>query len=176
MALKRSLTVIEYAPDQLINIRKLERSGITREMIHVFCDQVYSEMKDSTYFSAHSLRISSMQSPLYDLGFDDWFYANLLIADDRFSFARVFGTIILYKGKKDITIKSFLNALIRKHRSIDILDLLDELEKIYGCNSVDKTDVIYKLHGTEVYYDGYLERLYANKDLYYRELDEAEEA
>lgn len=175
MELKRSLTVIEYAPDHLIHIRKLKQSGITREMIHAFCDQVCNKIEDNTYFSARSLRLSSFQSPLYDLGFDDWFYANLLIADERFSFSRMFGTIILYKGKKDVTIKSCLNALIQKHRSVDILDLMDELENAYGCNPMDKTDLIYKTQGTEVYYDRYLERFYANQDLYYRELDEAEE-
>ena len=167
--------MIEYAPDHLIHIRKLKQSGITREMIHAFCDQVCNKIEDNTYFSARSLRLSSFQSPLYDLGFDDWFYANLLIADERFSFSRMFGTIILYKGKKDVTIKSCLNALIQKHRSVDILDLMDELENAYGCNPMDKTDLIYKTQGTEVYYDRYLERFYANQDLYYRELDEAEE-
>ena len=175
LELKRSLTVIEYAPDQLIHIRKLEQSGITRETIHVFCNQVYNEIEDNTYFSAHSLRISCFQSPLYDLGFDDWFYANLLIADGRFSFSRMFGTIILYKGKENITIQSFLSALIRRHESIDVFDLMDELEKIYGCNRMDKKHIVYKPQRTGIYYDGYLERFYANQDLYYRELDEAEE-
>ena len=176
MSLKRSLTVIEYAPDQLIHIRKLEQSGITREMIHVFCDQVYNEIEDNTYFSAHSLKLSGFQSELYELGFDDWFYSNLLIADDRFSFTRAFGTIMMYKGKEDITIKSFLNALIQKYGSVDILDLLNELENVYGCNRMEKIDVVYKIRGTEIYYDDYLERFYARKDLYYRELEEAEEA
>ena len=176
MELKRSLTVIEYAPNQLIHIRKLEQSGITREMIHVFCDQVYNKIEDNTYFSAHSLKLSGFQSELYELGFDDWFYSNLLIADDRFSFTRAFGTIIMYKGKKDITIKSFLNALIQKYGSVDVLDLLNELENVYGCNRMEKIDVVYKIRGTEIYYDDYLERFYARKDLYYRELEEAEEA
>ena len=33
---------------------------------------------------------------------------------------------------------------------------------------------IYKIKDTEIYYDKYLDRLYANKGMYYRELDETE--
>ena len=176
MELKRNLAVIEYEPNKLINIRRLERLGVTQEAIRDFCDQVYDEVADESYFSAASLRQGGFQSELYDLGFGDWFYANLLISDERFSFGNMYGTIILYKGKKDITIKSFECALIQKHGVVDILDLKDELESVYGCKTVDKFDIVYKINGTEVYYDKYLERLYANENLYYNELEESEEA
>ena len=43
-------------------------------------------------------------------------------------------------------------------------------------NLSDKFDIVYKINGTEVYYDKYLERLYANENLYYNELEESEEA
>ena len=174
--LKRNRTVIEYEPNKLINIRKLERLGVTKKAIQDFCNQVYDEVADESYFSAASLRQGGFQSELYDLGFGDWFYANLLISDERFSFGNMYGTIILYKGKKDITIKSFECALIQKHGVVDVLDLKDELESVYGCKTVDKFDIVYKINGTEVYYDKYLERLYANENLYYNELEESEEA
>lgn len=176
MELKRNLAVIEYEPNKLINMRKLERLGVTKEAIQDFCDQVYDEVADESYFSAASLRQGGFQSELYDLGFGDWFYANLLISDERFSFGNMYGTIILYKGKKDITIKSFECALVQKHGVVDVLDIKDELESVYGCKSVDKSDIVYKINGTEVYYDKYLERLYANENLYYNELEESEEA
>lgn len=175
MELKRSLTVIEYAPDHIVNIRKLEQAGITKQMIYEYCDDVYDAVEDNTYFSAQSLRLSGFQSKLYDLGFEDWFYANLLIADNRFSFSNMFGAIILYKGTSNITIGSFTNALIRKCGSIDIIDLMAELTEKYGCGQIDKWDLIYKAQGAGAYYDSYLERFYANANLYYRELESVEE-
>lgn len=174
MELKRNLTVIEYEPDKLLNFRKLESAGITRENICEFCDSVYRFIPDGTYFSAHSLRLWGFKSHLYDLGFEDWFYANLLISDERFSFGNMFGTLVLYKGQEFITIKSFERTLIQAHESIDVLDLMNELESTYGCNNMEKTDLIYKVQGTEIYYDNYLERFYANENLYYRELDESD--
>ena len=175
MELKRSLTIIEYAPDQIINMRKLEQAGVTKQMIYEFCDDVYDAIEDNTYFSAQSLRLSGFQSKLYDLGFEDWFYANLLIADNRFSFSSMFGAIILYKGERNITIASLAYTLIQKHESVDVIDLITELTEKYGCNQVDKSDLIYKAQSTGAYYDKYLERFYANENLYYRELEDAEE-
>ena len=175
MALKRSLTIIEYAPDSIISMRKLEQFGITKGMIRAYCDEVYSTVEDNTYFSAQSLRLSGFQSDLYELGFDDWFYANLLISDGRFSFNSMFGTIILYKGETNISISSFVNTLIQQHDSMDAIDLIAELEKTYGGKSVEKSHIINKIQGTEIYYDHYLERFYANENMYYRELEEAAE-
>ena len=72
------------------------------------------------------------------------------------------------------TIKSFETDRIRAHGSIDIYDLMTELTDRFGCRISDRFDLIYKVQGTEIYYDKFLDRLYANADTYYRELDAAE--
>ena len=135
---------------------------------------MYEFVKDNTYFSAQSIKKAGFTSSLYDLGFSDWFYANLLISDDRFSYATMFGNLILYKGNKNITIKSFELNRIREHGCIDAYDLLNELTDNFGCKIAEKNEVIYKVQDTEVYYDWILDRLYANKDLYYDELEEGD--
>lgn len=170
--LKRSLQVVEFAPNQIIRINKLERSGVSRTMIQDFCDDVYDFVEDGQYFSAQSLRTAGFESDLYALGFEDLFYANLLISDDRFSFGTMFGNIIFYKGKSNITIKSFEMNLIQKNGCVDTLDLMSELTDKFGCRVSERTDVIYKVQDTEVYYDKILYRLYANKDIYYKEIEE----
>ena len=171
--LKRDYKIIEFAPHQIISSNKLERAGVTREELIEFCDQVYETVEDNEYFSAKSLRDAGFYSDLYELGFSDWFYGGILAADPRFSYGRVFSNIILFKGHTEITIKSFLVERIREHRSIDIYDLISEVENGYGCQVADKNDIIYKVQGTEVFYDPILGRFYANEELYYREIDEA---
>ena len=174
MELKRSLQVIEFEPNQIINFSKLEKSGITRDMIREFCDQVYEYVDDGQYFSAQSLRQTGFKSELYDLGFSDWFYANLFISDERFSYGTMFGNLILYKGRENITIKSFEMDRIREYGSVDVYDLMTELTEKYGCKVSERSDVIYKIQDTEVYYDRILDRLYANKNLYYDELEKGD--
>lgn len=172
--LKRNLEIIEFEPNRIINIRRLEKSGVSKDMLRDFCDEAYEYVPDGTYFSALSLRQDGFTSDLYDLGFSDWFYANLLFSDERLSHGQMFGSIILYKGQGDITIKSFITDRIREHGSIDTYDLVTELEERYGCRISDRLDLIYKVSGTEIYYDSILDRLYADEDTYYRELDETD--
>lgn len=170
--LKRDLRVVELEPNRIIQLRKLEQSGITREMLRSFCRKVYSFAVDGAYFTIQSLREEGFSSKLEEYGFSDWFYANLLLSDSRFSCSRVFGNIVFYKGSADVTIKSFLVSLIRAQGNVSVYELMSQLSHTYGCRVDDKWDLIYKVQNTEVYYDRILERLYANADLYYQELDE----
>lgn len=172
MELKRNLDVIEFEPARILNFRKLARAGITKEELRAFCDAVYEFVPDGAYFCAQSLKEDGFESELYDLGFSDWFYANLLLSDERFSNTHVFGNIILYKGNADITIQSFLVDRICDHGWIDTYDLMTELEEVFACRLNDKGDIVYRLNNTAIYHDKILDRLYANADLYYRDLEE----
>lgn len=169
--LKNNYEILEFEPNQIISFSKLEKSGITKEMFVAFCDAVYAVIEDGMYFSAKSLRLSGFNSELYDLGFSDWFYANVLCCDPRFSYCNMMGNIILYKGKEAISIKSFIQDQVKRASKIDIVDLMNDLNGGFGCNVSIKSDITQKIQGSEIFYDPILERLYANAELYYRELD-----
>lgn len=172
--MKNNLEILEFEPNQIITFRKLEAGGITKEDLKAFCDEVADFVEEGTYFSVQSIKRDGFVSDLFDLGFSDWFYASLLTSDDRFRNTRAFGNIILFKGDVRISIQSFEESLIREHGSIDVYDLMTEMEEIYGCRITDRLDLIYKVGGTDVYYDKYTDRLYANEGVYNRELDAAE--
>ena len=171
---QRRLQIIEYEPNKFINFRVLEREGITLEMIHDFCSEIYDSVEDGSYFTIHSLDETGVlpQYKLLDeLGFSEWFYSNILLSDRRFSHQKMFGNIVFYKGNIDITIRSLVLHLIHNYGCVDILDLMKDLKEHFGCVVADKSDILYKIQDTEVYYDNILERIYANKDIYYDELE-----
>lgn len=172
--LKREFQIVEYEQNRFIHIRRLEKSGVTRASIQAFCDAVWAYVPDGTYFNAASLRQDGFVSDLYDLGFSDWFYDCLLSADSRFSCCSVFGTIILCKGKTDVTIKDFESSLIRAAGEIDAYDLLTEMTAHYGCKITDRNDLVYKVRDTGIYYDRILDRFYENEAAFERDLDRAE--
>ena len=140
-----------------------------------FCEAVWAFAEDESYFSIQSLKQAGFDSPLFELGFSDWFYSNVLVADDRFSYSNAFGNMIFCKGDTDVTIRSFLVWLVRAEGSVDVFDLMTELTETYGCVVPEKWDIIYRFDNTDIYHDKYLDRLYANEELYYRELDETED-
>ena len=172
--LKNEMEIFEFEPNQIITFRKLESAGVTREDLQMFCDETADFVEEGTYFSVQSIKKAGFESELFDLGFSDWFYASLLTSDDRFSDTKAFGNILLYKGDKRITIQSFEESLILEHGSIDVYDLMTEMEETYGCRIPDRLDLIYKVGGTNVYYDKYMDRLYANTGIFNRELDATE--
>jgi len=172
MDLKRDLQLIEYEPDMAIHRRKLEAGGVDKEQFYEFCDTVYDFVEDGSYFSIQSIKADGFDSELFELGFSDWFYSNLLLSDSRLSFTYIFRNLVFYKGQESITIKSFLTDRVREYGKIDVLDLMTELNNRFGCNPEDKWDVTYKLDGTGIYRDPIQDCLYLSEDLYYQEMDE----
>ena len=156
--MKNNLEILEFEPNQIITFRKLAAAGITKDNLLAFCEEAADFVEDGAYFSVQSIKKDGFESELFDLGFSDWFYASLLTSDERFSYTKAFGNIILYKGEEHI----------------DVYDLMTEMEETYGCRNTDRLDIIYKVKGTDVYYDGFLDRLYANTGIFYRELDATE--
>ena len=138
MELKRSLDIIEFESGTILNFRKLEKAGITKADLQCFCDEVYDFVQADTYFSISSIKQEGFESELFDLGFSNCFYANLILADSRFSYTNAYGSIILYKGERVITIQSFFIDRVHKHGWIDVYDLMTELAERYDCKVDEK--------------------------------------
>lgn len=170
--LRRNLTVIEFEPNQLINFRKLEKAGVSRADIESFCEAVYDFVEDENYFTIQSIRQDGFNSAMFDLGFSDWFYTNLLLSDERLSNDRFFANIVFYKGARKLSVKTFLEDMIRQQGSVDLYDMVNDLKSRYCFVTVERGDIMTKLYSSDVYYDKYLDRYYANESLYLRELDE----
>jgi len=175
-SMKRSLQIIEFEPNQIINISRLEKSGVTRDMIREYCDSVYDYVGDGEYFTIQSIKQDGFVSELDDLGFSDWFYANLLISDDRLSYGNVFSNLVFCKGRAIVTRKTCLEECVNQYGSIDRFDLISELENRFGCrlSDSDTSNLQYILSDSKLFYDDYLDRFYMNQELYYREIDETE--
>ena len=170
--LRKNLQIIEYEPDQYINFRKLERGGLTKDMIREFCDAVYEAAEDGKFFTIYSLRQKGFENELFDFGFGDLFYGSLLLSDERFSFKKLWGTMILRKDKEEISAKNFLVEIIMRERKIDLYDLETLLCEEYGCITVDTYDCVQRSKDAEIFYDSELQIFYADQELYYNEIDE----
>lgn len=174
MRLKRELMVIEYEPRRIITLNRLERAGVTKEDLLSFCKAVYAFAPEGEYFSMQSLRRDGFEPKLFELGFSDWFYANLLLGDERFFFSVMYGNLLFRKDGEKQTVRGFLEERIGEHGSIDMFSLMTELEERYGCRIGSKEDIYKMLYDSPVYYDRFLDRLYASESLYDREVAETE--
>lgn len=167
--LKRDHQIFEYEPNKIITFGRLEECGVTKEMLREYCDKVYEFTEDEEYFSIQSLRKNGFTSELYDLELPDLFFANILFADDRFSFGKMMGTVIFFKGEKKVTKKTFIMDLICAHKCINICTLIGELEETFGIRNVDKAKILLLVEDTKVYYADLYEVLCADRETYEKE-------
>lgn len=175
-ALRQNYDFFLFDSNQAITMNRLSKLGITKDDITQFCDVVENFVNEQSYFTMHSLREMGFKSKLDELGFDDYFYANILAMDPRFAWQYVFGNIVLFSktNQNDDTIskKSFLLYALSKHDSVDVDDFIADFLEEYGMEIPSRYEINRAIAGTEFYYDSIMDKVYRNKDIYYSEFDD----
>lgn len=163
--------MIEFSPKKWINIRRLKTLGITVDSFEKYCNAVFNNYEKGEYFTITSLQLGGFKHEIDDLGFDNWFYASILINDkEHFSYQRIGKTRVLLCGKKGANLGNMLVWLLEKKQKIDIYDLKDLLEKQYGI-FLSKERIIEVIKSTGVlYYDIIMETVYIDYETYFEEI------
>lgn len=167
--IKHDMRIIEFEPYQYINIRRLEKLGFTKEKLREYGSQVLSYLVDDSYFTIQSIRNDGFTSELDGLGFGDLFYASLLKEDRRFSWQRVGNAVVLNPRGNSFTVHDFLVDYITNAESVNVDDFSSELREKFGIE-LDRSTIIEKVKGSDVYYDSIMEKLYADYSLYFEEV------
>ena len=167
--LKDNRTIIEFEPYQYINIRRLEKLGITKERLDRYCDEVAAWLTDERFFSIKSIHNDGFVSTLDELGFSDMFYNSLLREDNRFTYQRIGNQVVFNTKKERFARRDFVAWLVQEEESIDIDDFVTLLSERFGIIQ-DKHQVREQIKGSDVYFDSIMNKLYANYDLYYDEI------
>lgn len=153
--LRSRYDIIEFLPQQYINIRKLNKSGVTKKHLQAYCKAVAERYKVGEYFTTTSMLKEGFEHPLHNLGFDEWFYSSILFEDrDDFSAQRTGGTRIFLRGQPNVTLSGMLTWLLKKHRKINIKNLQQLLKNHYDVTvPMDKLKEI--ITTTDLYFDTY---------------------
>ncbi|OME46841.1 hypothetical protein BSK59_28775 [Paenibacillus odorifer] len=168
--LKSIYEIVEYLPSQYINIRRLTSAGISVKKLHEYCYCIYQLTERGEYFTVKSLRKKGFVHPLDDLGFEEWFYSSILTEDNkRFSYRRMGGSKVFFKGTQEVTLISFIEYLIGQEKSIDIYDLIELLKDTYGLTA-DRSRIISIINNGSMHYDSIMEKIYIDYDTYFEEV------
>lgn len=160
--------LLEYDKKKYINFSRFAELGITKDDFSDFCERVY-ELNLPEYFSLKQIKNTGLSHKLFDLGFDDWFYAKILAQNDKlYSSQQIGGRIILAKGNKNITWVTLLKDIISEN-GMDIYRLSDKLNSDFGMK-VDKNDILARIDDSDMYYDKIMEKLYRRYDDYFAEV------
>lgn len=167
--LKENLEIIEFEPYQYVNIRRLEKMGISKEKLYNYRDSVWSFLSSDDFFSVKSLIQDGFDHELHSLGFMDLFYATILKSDHRFTWQRVGNAVIFNPQRAQFSVHDFLVSYVETVKSINIDDMVRELNERFGIE-FDRGEIMNKVKGSSVYYDSIMETLYADYETYYEEI------
>lgn len=168
--LRAEYEIVEFSPLQYINIRRLNAVGVTTEHFENYCKAVSANYEKGVYFTVTSLRRDGFTHEMDDLGFEEWFYASVLLEDrERFSYQRIGGTRVFLRGRTGANLGDMLVWLLEKYQKIDFYDLKDLLENHYGI-VLPKEKLLTIIGGTELYYDTIMEAVYIDYDTYFEEI------
>ena len=96
--LSKEKPIVEYLPQQYVNERHLRALGITKDEFLDDC-RAADEFCGDEYVTILSLRKKGFSHSLDRFGFNEWFYASILMEDTRhFSGYRIGGTRIFRHG------------------------------------------------------------------------------
>lgn len=167
------MDILRFERDKYLNIRRLEKLGITKADLMDYCSKVFEEAPKNSVFTVHSLK-DKVDSTLNDLGFDDLFYGELLAVSGKFLYARCFGSFSFYKGTLDggLNKKNFCLETLKAYDSVELDDYIADCYEKYGIQISDRYDVLSAISGTEFYYDNIMQKIYRNKNVYYAEFDD----
>lgn len=169
--LKACYEIVEYLPLKYVNIRRLNRAEVDKNILVDYCNKVY-EAAGTRYFTIQSLRQSGFSHVLDELGFDEWFYASLLVEDkERFSCRRMGRNRLFRCINEDVCLTNFLEWLLylQEPLSLDIYELVELMKDNYYI-FIDQYKIIETIKGSSMYYDAITEKVYADYDIYFEEI------
>ena len=168
--LQQEREIVEFAPDQYINIRKLKQYGVTKEAIEDYCLLVSHFVRSGEFFTINSINSDGFYHSLNDLGFDENFYSSILREDQvHFSYQRLGGTCVFFNGKSKNIIADMLMWLISDTCKMDIYDLRDLLENRYSI-VLNKDKLLSIIRSTDMYYSKIMEAVYIDYETYFEEV------
>lgn len=168
--LKARREIVEYLPNQYINIRRLNANGVAISDLENYCTSVAALVHPGDYFTITSLQKDGFSHPLDETGFDNWFFASVLAEDHSHFFVRRMGkTKLFYRGHKMFSLLDFLRWLLEPTGKMDIFELYELLEQQYGL-LIDRSKILETIRTSDLYYDSIMEAAYIDYDTYFEEV------
>ena len=168
--------MFHLSPNAFISIQRLNKYGVTIEQLNSYYDSVYNFVDSSYFFSITTLLKHGHKHELYDLGFDDYFYAKLLLLDKRGGFTGLRigrDSLIIRKGNKRFSIKDVVVNLFGDKSSMSLDELIAKLTDNYG-GSYNKSNreykIIEKLSEAGFYYDSTMRKVYRSEEEFLRDI------
>jgi len=170
--LRDGYEIIEYKPNNYLNLRHLNRLGVTKEEIQNYCQAVFDFAHVDELFTIKLLNNKGFSHSLDRLGFTETFYEALLSGEhSEFSYRRMGGVKVFCKKGEKVLLPNFLQNYIEKYGAMGVEELMYRLLSRYGMDMV-RDKLIQIIKDSPMHYDPIEKKIYPDYEAY---LDEANE-
>ena len=161
---EKKYDIVLISDQEFITYKKLLQLGITKEMINKFCNDIFISFKNINYFTVYNIKKIIDTTWIEDNGFDDIFYECLVETIDNVKYLRINNQKIYSFIDDNVEVEDIINEFMIED-SIYVDELIDDIKEKYGID-VSPDKLIY----SDKFYSRELNKLYLNKDCYYKEV------
>ena len=162
--IEKSYDIVSISDKEFITITKLKKLGIDKEMLNKFCNDVFTSFENIMYFTIYNVKKTIDTSWIEDNGFDDIFYECLVETIDNVKYLRINNQKIYSFIDDNVEVEDIINEFMIED-SIYVDELIDNIKNKYGID-VSPDKLIY----SDKFYSKELNKLYSNKECYYKEV------
>lgn len=161
---EKNYDIVLISDKEFITYKKLSELGINKEMMNKFCNDVFTSFENINYFTIYNIKNMIDTTWIDDNGFDDIFYECLVETIDNIKFLRINNQKIYSFIDDNVEVEDIINEFMVEE-SIYVDELIDDIKEKYGID-VSSDKLIY----SDKFYSRELNKLYLNKECYYKEV------
>jgi DNA-directed RNA polymerase alpha subunit len=162
-----TMDLVEFDNNKFITINKLNDINLTKEIFYQFRKKTKALLQNNEFWSLSNILEVLNTEEIEKYGFNEIFYYSLLRGCNNLYNHRI-GNNYLFKLNETVSLQSFLSYLIKKHKIVNIFELLIEIKEDYEIN-IEKHKVVEVIKKLGMYYDDIMEKIYLDIDYYYEE-------
>ena len=167
--IEKKLDIFLISKDEYITISKLNELGITKSDIEFFISLVLNNFRGIKCFNLYNVFQTIPINRLYDFGFDDIFFENIIQNISGIYEIKVFNNNFFSFCDSELDVFNFILNCFDGEKAVTTDQLLHNLYEFYGISlSLDELKSL--VEKTDFYYSEIFSKIYIDKDLYYKEV------
>lgn len=179
---EKSYDILKINEDSYISYNSFKNSGITKNDIKKYCNQIKEEFAENEFFTIKNVKERLVPTVLDEAGFEDLFYESIIINSEDIGWMRIDFNTIMYVVDENKTVKTkedFINFVLKilfnNNDIIDYSEFVDYLENEYGMLINNHVKMKENLLNVGCYYNDIFRKIYKNKNIYMNTIYNEEE-
>ena len=161
--------IIKFNENSYITLKKLEEEGIKKEDIINYKKFIVDNIKEGKFFTITYIQNKYKLKEFEEYGFEDVFFESIIGSINGMKKISFSGTKVFCIREEKFLKTDFIREVVNYIGTIDIYKLKKLLKKIYGI-IIEKEDLQQIINESDLYYDKIIEKVFRNKEEYYKEV------